>query len=399
MMIKLLSPLLLLATLISPVLAQPDITPPEPAKPGVLAGHPGIIGSIQFSPNGKYLAAIVREEWWRERTETAKSQVSLWEVATGRLLWSRESAINDGPPPLFSPDSKTVLCYGKQVSPKGDWGEGVAAQFNAWEVTSGKPLYELEMGKREMLLNLFFSPDGKWLLGNTDNFENAGRLTGQPRHAVKMWDSATGKFERIPSTQPDLVRTRQWAASPGYLATPTTQSPQDQRKNKVDVWSLADYSLHRSLSLGQEENVQLCAISPDGTKVALQTFLPGANDQQIYLWDLTTQANSPVVIPEAISFHVTSLEFSPDSHLLLGSGRILYKTGIGGTALWAWNAQTGILEATVEADMKTRQRAGQLPMARFSPDGNFFAVFRIKDRIELRNAQDGELVRLFEAGA
>ncbi len=391
-MLKLHYILLLLVTICLPLQAQPNTSQAE-AQPPITDGNPGFIGSIQFSPDGKHLAAIVREQWRGERTSAAKSQFSLWEVATGRLLWTSKSPINDGPAPLFSPDGKTVICYGSQLLPKGGRTEGADAQFSAWEVATGKLLPVLELGENDYVRNLFFSADGKWLMGNIFD-DNAPR--SQSRNKVKVWEASSGKFERIAGALPELTTYSEWVAAPHFIATPTGQTPQEQRKNKLDVWSISDFNLHRSLSLGKEEEVQLCAISLDGTKVALQTFLPGARDQQIYLWDLVRETSSTVVYPELTDFHVTSLEFSPDSQRLFGCGRVLYKAGGGGTVLWVWNAQTGELEGTVEADMKTRQRGGQLPLALFSPDGQHFAVFRTGDKIELRNVLDGALVRLFE---
>ena len=138
----------------------------DPLKLGPLDQQGGVprpddvMFAVQFSPDGKYLAAAGDTNVW------------VWEVATGNLHakfggknWAWVSL-------AFSPDSKTLAAGSKDGT------------IRMWDVASKKHLrrfateYERQLPE---VYGLAFSPDGKLL------------VAAEQERAVRLWDTATGK--------------------------------------------------------------------------------------------------------------------------------------------------------------------------------------------------------------
>jgi RNA polymerase sigma factor (sigma-70 family) len=168
-------------------------------------------GTLAFTPDGKYLAAVC----WEGRC-------GIWETATGRLVRWFESPFYSIIRCDFSPDGK-LLAVGASGAGLDDIKVGV------YEVESGKQLfttpgtnsvfapdgkslvtwqgYALSAGRKEQTTRLVAVPTGKVLSELTNTWQLVDffppsdgtrffEVTPGPGWAIRMWDVATGTVQR-----------------------------------------------------------------------------------------------------------------------------------------------------------------------------------------------------------
>jgi WD40 repeat protein len=120
-----------------------------------LKGHSRFVNSVAFSPDGKRLATLSRD-----------NTIKVWDAQTRQAILTLKPVPADiGGHVVFSPD-----------------GKHLAAGSKVWDAQTGQELLTLQGGGGLMA----FSPDGKRLAGS------AGSGPGRPRE-LKVWDAQTGQ--------------------------------------------------------------------------------------------------------------------------------------------------------------------------------------------------------------
>jgi WD40 repeat protein len=116
-----------------------------------LTGHSSTVGSVVYSPDGRYLAS-----------GSSDDTIKIWEVATGRELrtltghyWGVYSVV-------YSPDGRYL------ASGNGD------KTIKIWEVATGKELRTLT-GHSSFVESVVYSPDGRYL------------ASGSGDKTIKIW--------------------------------------------------------------------------------------------------------------------------------------------------------------------------------------------------------------------
>jgi WD40 repeat protein len=133
-----------------------------------LQGHRRFVNSVAYSPDGKRLATLSRD-----------NTVKVWDAQTGQeLLTLTAGAIGSGCV-VFSPDSKRLASSNKLsgdiIAPPG------AGEVKVWDAQTGEELLTFK-GHTSHISSIVFSPDGK-RVASADWWNNL----------VKVWDSYTGE--------------------------------------------------------------------------------------------------------------------------------------------------------------------------------------------------------------
>ena len=241
-----------------------------------LEKQPGGISCLAFSPDGKLLAAAIRD---------GSAQVCIWEAATGR---SRRviSVPNNLWSVAFSPDGKTVAAGGGRWW-GSDEGKGWVRFF---DLDTGDERHIL-LGHREPVTSVVFSPDGKTLASTSWDT------------TTRLWDSATGKEIREFKGHGNRVLSASFSPDGKMLATSCDQY-------KVRLWEIAT---GKQQALLDHDCVHAVAFSPDG-----ETLASGGNDHTVRLWDVATRRELP--IRSAHTHSVNHLAISPDGKTLACGG-------------------------------------------------------------------------------
>lgn len=239
----------------------------------VLNEHQLPVVRVSFTPDSQKLASV-SGEWYR----TTQGELSLWEVATGRILETRrphKGAIFD----VAIHPSNTLLA---------------TAGFN-WNGTDEPQLSDFETGRVVSVLegtgNSFatrFSPDGRWLA-----------IAGSNGH-VRLCEAANGNVVRILTGHKDNVFGLAFSADSHRLVTAG-------RDGLIQFWDMKEFKLVHSLS--GLSDVRAISLSPDGEFLAAINY-----SGMLYLWDADGRTEKAVRHTNLFPGH--DVCFSPDSQWL-----------------------------------------------------------------------------------
>ena len=200
-----------------------------------------LLGSIVFSPDGRFLAA-------RQRTgtrDTTKHWVSVWETHSG-IEYRR-----------LSSDSVASLAFhpaGNILALVKHYGE-----IQLWDIHTGVMTRALR-GNQTRLRSLAFSPDGKILA--TGGYFEIGPFRIQD--TIQLWDVPTGKPLRMIKDMREgggLIRTIVFSPDGRMLA-----AANGIENNTVTLWSVADG--REVLTIGSLDlDVGTLRFSPDGRRL------------------------------------------------------------------------------------------------------------------------------------
>ena len=121
-----------------------------------LIGHNGLIDDVEFSPNGKTLASVGRDD-----------TVRLWDVAGHRQIRKPIALAFAAFSVAFSPNGKTIAAGGDE----GD--------LEVWSISTRRPLAPTLKTRSTEISNVTFSPNGKILAAAGDD------------KIIRLWDAAT----------------------------------------------------------------------------------------------------------------------------------------------------------------------------------------------------------------
>jgi len=354
--------------------------------------HDKPIWRLAFSPDGKLLSAVGREE------------LSVWDVATKTRLWSTRCVAELWTAAPFSRDGTQVLCPVEQdsiaffqandgtlvktlrdrallssslaFSPDGRWLAGGNWFGTVW-------LAELSNSQVRVITNRFgpvtalkFSPDGKHLaLGYDDGLIRV--LALDTREITSVWRGHSGTIDAL-IYSPDGKQlysgggdgtVRVWLAEPSVsqgeispwpetfsinFITPYGRFLNDYNPtNRVDrILAFPDFKEVFSLTNGPSESF---CVSPTGRAAAA-----GATDGHIDLW---SAGKSPKMI-RAHSNAVTAVVFSADGNLLA--------SGAFGGEVCVWDIAS--LRPVLRRSFGSREYAGAVHTLAFSPDNRTLVV-------------------------
>jgi len=310
--------------------------PVDPPPPGAIARfgwvrlhHGAWVKGLAFSPDGGVLASCGGQY-------NQPGDVSLWNVAAGRLVRSLPG------PPLgqtavtFSPDGRTLVAAGQDRS------------LRVWDVATGTPSNRLKLGSFRGTW-VEFSPDGALLgISDSSSLSVVDVRTGQA--VLKVDRASYCAFSRD-----------------GKLLAVTSM-----RDTKVgaQLWDLTGRKLLRSMS-GENQRLTVPSLSPDGSVLAAGSMY-GTDRDTVLLWDTKTGSVLRKLMGQGSYVYWTT--FSPDGRRLASASR----TG----SVRVWNVLTG----QVEKDLPCG--ADRIETVAFSPNGKLLAAGGYLGQIRLWDVPD-----------
>jgi WD40 repeat protein len=198
---------------------------------------------VKFSADGKYLIGF-------QRTDKANMNVGIWEISSGKLLYTIPSQIDSSTKYTavdIIPDNKTLV-----ITPRRDIN-----QIELWQLNTGKKLGSFGGETPNPITDLAVTPDGKTLI----TAQNAN---------LQIWDLKTKKVLR---TIPNVREVKDLLVSPDNQTLVSNG-------NTLNVWQL---STGKQLVTRRNEKEFLfskVALSPDGK------ILAASDEEGVRLWKL-----------------------------------------------------------------------------------------------------------------
>jgi WD40 repeat protein len=294
-----------------------------------LTGPGGEVESVAFSPDSRWLVTGIRESGSTPRDWV--DTVRLWEVATGREVWSAVKNVgsNHG---TFSGQMQVVF------SPDGRLLAIAAGHVDLLDPATGKTLHRLGGIREDGCACIAFSPDGR-------------SLASGDGEKLQVWDVTTARTLYSVASKNDPITSIAFSPDGRWLVS---------GGNKVKLWDAASGKPVKTLDGG----ASFVTFSPD------KRLLATISSEVVNLWDLTTASIEPKTFSNAIYAGHTAA-FSEDSHWLASASE-----GDNG-AVTVWDLATRQAVATLGS------HSGSLASIAFSPDGQWLAWGDWKDIVWL----------------
>jgi WD40 repeat protein/tRNA A-37 threonylcarbamoyl transferase component Bud32 len=259
-----------------------------------LQAHSTMIGGVDFSPDGRYLASAGYD-----------GVAKIWDLANRKTICVIQGHTEGIRGLAFHPDGGQIACA----------DDGGTASI--WMVPSGQSVRILR-GHSGPVSCVAYSRSGRHL------------ASGGEDRTVRVWELATGDV--LLTLQEHRAAVRGLAFSPDgrWLASASLDGT-------VKIWDVAARSSRSSVTFkGHADRVGSVAFSPDGTRLASAGW-----DRAVMIWEMPAGGAGDVTVP-ALVLHghtapIYSLAFSNDG-LRLASGGFdrlvkIWETSAGGEVL------------------------------------------------------------------
>lgn len=209
-------------------------------KEKTLKGHKGLVKSISWSSDGKYLAS-----------GSYDNTIKIWDISSGiniQTLNGHKSYIYSV---SWSPDGKYLA--------SGSWDNTI----KIWEMSSGDAIRTLR-GHTGHIYSVSWSPDGNYLVsGSWDN-------------TIKIWDVSSGDTIRTLRGHTGHIYSVSWSPDGKYLASGSGDKT-------IRIWDISSGKTKYTLK-GHKSWIESISWNPNGF-----TLASGSDDNTIKVWDITSE--------------------------------------------------------------------------------------------------------------
>ena len=261
-------------------------------KPQVVfnVGHSGIMESICYSLDGKYIAS-----------GSSDRTVKIWKLETGRELRTLRGHSDRVNSVCYSPDGKAVASGSRDDTIK------------LWDVASGECIKTLTEHKGSVE-SIVYNSDGKYL------------ASGSFDHTIKLWDVASGNCIKTLEGHTNSVVAISYSPDEKYLVSCSWD-------DTIKIWDVANGKCIKTL-IGHTSSIKSVAYSPDGKHIA-----SSYEDGVIKIWDVTS--GNCIKTLTGHERWVNSVAYSPDGKYIA--------SGSNDNTVKLWDAESGSCINTLDA--------------------------------------------------
>jgi WD40 repeat protein len=293
-------------------------------------GHTLFVSSVAYSPDGKFIVS-----------GSADSAVKIWDLETGRELWTlpeHEAAVKSV---AYSPDGRRIVSGAADYSVK------------LWDAKTGEELKSLT-GHSNAVNSVAYSPDGRFV------------VSASMDRTVKVWDAESGGNVRTIFGHSLWVNAVCYSPDGRVIASAS-------RDGTVKLWD-ADTGEPRGVFFGHDCEALALRFSPDGRFLG-----SGDSNGAIIVWDLGKGGKARLLLGhEGL---VRTLDFSPDGRHIASASNV-------DSTIRIWEAETG---------MQIRSFAAPgVESLGYSPDGRHIVSGSMDNSVRIRNAETGAEILTLE---
>lgn len=302
---RVLFPVILFFIFLIPVFGQLSGVP-------VFKGHYQGINSIEYSPDGRYIA-----------TASADKSIKVWYAATGRIKAVLRGHNDEVLCVAFSPDGNFLVSGSRDETVK------------IWDIEQKNDIRTLR-GHSGVVNAVDYSPDGEYVVsassdntlriwstgiissstvlrGHADNVlavkfspDGSDVISGSKDQTLKLWKTSSGNCYRTLRGHSHYVMSVDIDYNGEYILSGSFDKT-------VKLWNSRSTRCQATFG-GHEYAVNSVSFSPDG-----KTFVSGSDDNTIKLWDIESQ--SEIYTHRGHSAEVTSVDFSPNGKHFVSSAK------------------------------------------------------------------------------
>jgi WD40 repeat protein len=293
-------------------------------KPSASHAGPHNVTALEFSPDGKTLAAAFRygnvelldlnakplgilrnERFIRTLRFGPKGQLLAATTGDAVQLWDVKS--RQAKPPF---QKHTVEVTDLDITSDGEYAASCDANgITLWSPTSAKELRRITGGKVALARNVAFAPDGKTLA--TAGADIHGGSTGAS--AVEIWTVPGGKLLTTLRGHNQSISALAWSPDGKTLATTGAENAQLAARYVIFLWDMPA-AKHVATLGGHKDTIQQLTFGPGGKTLASCSWYEGA-----ILWDVP-QRKKLATLNGHGGCYVYTMALSPDGKTLATGG-------------------------------------------------------------------------------
>ena len=341
----------------------------------------GMLGQIQFSPDGSKFAVSTSIGIWLHDPQTGK-ELGLLQRPNIRYPYAF----------AFSPAGNTIAIG---IREKKKSSGSTRHTVELWNATTGKGK-EMSVGHLHRVKSIAFSPDGNYVasvggFSNTDrlwNAETGESITVKRMHAkgvnlvlfsldgptfatvghvnaAYLWDGKTGNHKTTLTGHTKQVSCIAYSPDSEIIATGSYDGT-------IRLWN-ATTGNHNTTLTSNKDDVRTVTFSPDG-----ETIVSGKGSGDIELWDIRTMNLKSTFTGHTKS--INAVAYSPDGRTIATASR--------DKTVRLWDAATGKPKTILTGYM-------QISTAAYAPDGKSIVTGSRDGNVQLWNAKSSELKNTF----
>lgn len=298
-----------------------------------------------LSPDGSHVAVVfqppIKSGGPSSQTRAMRTELGVWNVATGRLVSRHLPTDAMSQAPAFSPDGRLLVTSTSRLAdpgvPESAAPAGTQGSTCVWDALTGQPLTTL-LRHGAAVRYAAFSPDSRRL------------LTCSEDRTARIWDARSGQALTPPMRHPNRVSHGEFSPDGGRVVTACSAS--SRAALGARVWS-ARTGQPLTPVMMHGDSVAWATFSPDGRRVAT-----ASENGTARVWDAAT--GSPLTPAMHHRHSVKEVHFNPDGRMIL--------TVCADHSARVWDAWSGMA-------VTPPVRVPDLRQALFDPDGlRFYTI-------------------------